>query len=54
VLDGGLFVMLIYEGIRGKPADERVQAVLSYLGLILIIALMVWVFGLDFGLISRR
>jgi regulator of sigma E protease len=54
VLDGGLFVLLVYEGIRGKPADERVQAALSYLGLILIIALMVWVFGLDLRLISRR
>ena len=49
VLDGGLMVFLLYEGIRGKPADERVQAVLSYLGLILILALMVWVLGLDFG-----
>ena len=25
VLDGGHFVFLLYEGIRGKPADERVQ-----------------------------
>ncbi len=54
VLDGGHFVLLCYEGIRGKPADERVQAVLAYVGLALILALMVWVLGLDFGLISRQ
>jgi regulator of sigma E protease len=53
VLDGGLMMFLIYEGIRGKPADERVQVVLTYIGLLLIIALMVWTLGLDFGLISR-
>ena len=54
VLDGGHMMFLLYEGIRGKPADERVQMVLSYLGLALILALMVWVLGLDFHLISRH
>jgi regulator of sigma E protease len=54
VLDGGHFVFLLYEGIRGKPADERVQLALSYLGLLLIIALMVWVFSLDLKLIPRQ
>ena len=54
LLDGGLMVFLIYEGIRGKPADERVQVVLTYLGLAFIITLMVWVLGLDFGWIARR
>jgi regulator of sigma E protease len=54
VLDGGHFMLLTYEGVRGKPANETVQAVLAYIGLVLILALMVWVFGLDFGLIPRR
>jgi regulator of sigma E protease len=54
LLDGGLMVFLIYEGIRGKPANEHVQVVLTYIGLAFIIGLMVWVMGLDFGLISRR
>ncbi len=54
VLDGGHFVLLAYEGIRGRPADERVQVVLSYIGLVLILTLMVWVFGLDLGFFSRR
>ncbi|MBN1589752.1 MAG: site-2 protease family protein [Pirellulales bacterium] len=54
VLDGGHFVFLLYEGIRGKPADERVQLILSYVGLFLILTLMVWAIGLDIGLISRN
>lgn len=54
VLDGGHFVLLAYEGIRGKPANEHVQTVLAYIGLALILALMAWVLGLDFGLIPRR
>ncbi len=53
VLDGGHLVLLLYEGIRGKPADERVQEILTYVGLIFILSLMVFVFGLDFGWISR-
>jgi regulator of sigma E protease len=47
VLDGGHMIFLLYEGIRGKPASERVQLALSYLGLLFILALMVWVIGLD-------
>jgi regulator of sigma E protease len=53
VLDGGHIVLLLYEGIRGKPADERVQEILTWIGLIFILSLMIFVFGLDFGLISR-
>jgi regulator of sigma E protease len=54
LLDGGHMVFLAYEGIRGKPADERVQTVLTYIGLFLLLTLLVWVFGLDLGLISRE
>ena len=54
VLDGGNFVLLCYEGIRGKPANEYVQTILAYLGLAFILALMIWVLGLDTGLIPRR
>lgn len=54
VLDGGHFVLLAYEGIRGKPANEHVQTVLAYIGLALILALMAWALGLDLGLISRQ
>jgi regulator of sigma E protease len=54
VLDGGHIVLLCYEGIRGKPASETVQAVLAYLGLAFILGLMIWLFGLDLNLISRH
>jgi regulator of sigma E protease len=54
VLDGGLMMFMIYEGIRGKPANEHVQMVLTYIGLVFIILLMVWCLGLDLGAISRR
>jgi regulator of sigma E protease len=54
VLDGGHMVFLAYEGIRGKPPSERVQVTLSYLGLMLILALMVFVIALDLKLISRH
>ena len=38
VLDGGHMVLLIYEGIRGKPADERVQEILTWIGLLFILS----------------
>ena len=54
VLDGGHMVFLAYEGIRGKPPSEGVFVGLSYLGLALILILMIWVIGLDFGCIARQ
>ena len=54
VLDGGHMVFLLYELVRGKPPSENVVAGLSYLGLALILTLMMFVFGLDLGLIPRR
>lgn len=54
LLDGGHFVFLTIEGIRGKPVSERVQIALTYVGLFFLLGLMVWVLGLDFGLISRN
>ncbi len=53
ILDGGHMVFLIWEALRGKPPDERVQLALTYCGLLLILILMVWLLGLDFHLISR-
>ena len=54
VLDGGHMVFLLYELIRGKPPSEHVVGILSYLGLFLLLSLMLFVFGLDLGLIPRR
>ncbi len=48
VLDGGHMMFLLYEGIFGKPVNERVAFGLTMLGLSFILALMVFVFGMDF------
>jgi regulator of sigma E protease len=47
ILDGGHLIFLAYEGIRGKPADERVQIGLSILGLAFLLGLMLFVTGMD-------
>lgn len=47
VLDGGHMVFLAYEGIFRRPVTERVQIMLSYVGLFFILGLMVFVFSLD-------
>ena len=47
LLDGGHMVFLIYEKIRGKPAPESVQFIALYIGLIFVISLMLFVFGMD-------
>jgi len=47
VLDGGHFLFLLYEGIRGKPADERWQMGLTLIGFAFILSLMLFVIGLD-------
>lgn len=43
VLDGGHMVLLGWEGIRGKPASERVVIAVNYCGLLLIICLALFV-----------
>jgi regulator of sigma E protease len=43
VLDGGVIVMLVIEKIKGKPISEKVQAAITYAGLSLLLALMLWV-----------
>jgi regulator of sigma E protease len=47
LLDGGHLIFLCYEGIRGKPADERVQIALSILGFVFLIGLMIFLLGMD-------
>ena len=47
VLDGGHMVFLIYEKLRGKPANEKVLELTLYAGLILILSLMAFVLFLD-------
>lgn len=47
VLDGGHMVFLLYEGITGKPANERVMIALQMVGLLMLLSLMLFVFTLD-------
>jgi len=48
VLDGGHMVFLLYEGIRGKPINEKWMIRLTYVGLAMVLTLMVTVLSLDF------
>jgi regulator of sigma E protease len=47
VLDGGHMVFLGYEAVRGKPAPESVQSLLTYVGVGMVACLMLFVIGLD-------
>lgn len=47
VLDGGHMVFLLYEMITRRKPNEKIQIILSYIGFVLILALMFWVIGLD-------
>ena len=54
LLDGGHMVFLLLEGLMGRPVSERVVVAFHYLGFVFIISLMMFVLGLDFGLIPRH
>lgn len=47
MLDGGHMVFLAWEGIRGRPASERVVMTMQTAGMVFLITLMVFVFSLD-------
>ncbi|UUO06215.1 site-2 protease family protein [Blastopirellula sp. J2-11] len=47
VLDGGHMVFLLYEGIRGKPLDEKWMMRLTFAGFAFVLLLMICVIGLD-------
>jgi regulator of sigma E protease len=47
VLDGGHMVFLAYEGLVGKPVNERIAFGLTMMGLTFILGLMVYVIGMD-------
>ena len=49
ILDGGHMLLLAYEGIFRRPVSERVQVVLTYGGLFMILGLMLFVIFLDIG-----
>ena len=47
VLDGGHMVFLFLEGIFRRPVSEKIVIPLTWAGLLLILALMLFVIGLD-------
>ena len=53
VLDGGHMVFLLWEGITGRPANEKIMIALHMVGFFFLISLMLFVFGLDLGFIDR-
>ncbi len=53
VLDGGHMVFLLYEGVTGRAPDERIQAALTWAGLILLLGLMIFVTRLDIGRLTH-
>ncbi|MDR2643068.1 MAG: site-2 protease family protein [Planctomycetaceae bacterium] len=52
-LDGGHVLFLLYEGIFRRPPNIVAQAILSWVGLFLILLLLLWVVALDFSFIPR-
>jgi regulator of sigma E protease len=54
LLDGGHLVFLAYEGIRGRPANEKFVVALHTAGFVLIVSLMLYVLALDVHLIPRN
>jgi regulator of sigma E protease len=46
VLDGGHMVFLLYEKLRGKQAPEGVRVGATYVGLLMLVSLMLFVIGL--------
>lgn len=54
VLDGGHMVFLLYEGITGRPVNERVMIALQMVGLFLLLALMLFVTTNDISRLFTR
>jgi len=53
LLDGGHLVFLAYEGLRGRPAKEKLVVAMHSAGFVLIVSLMLYVLALDLNLIQR-
>lgn len=47
VLDGGHMLFLAYEGLFRQPPNEKIQIILTYAGLFMILGLMLYVIFLD-------
>jgi regulator of sigma E protease len=54
VLDGGHFVFLCWEGIRGKPPSEKVVVGATWVGFAMVLSLMVFVMYNDISALFLR
>jgi regulator of sigma E protease len=43
IVDGGLFLLLILEKIRGKPLSMKVQSAIQTVGIVLLASLFIFV-----------
>ncbi|TWT88147.1 Regulator of sigma-E protease RseP [Pseudobythopirellula maris] len=53
VLDGGHMVFLAWEGLRGRPAGEKVVTTLTGAGMLFLLGFMAFIFALDLGILPR-
>ena len=50
IVDGGLFLLLILEKIRGKPLSLKIQSAIQVVGIVLLAGLFLFVTWNDIGL----
>jgi regulator of sigma E protease len=50
IVDGGLFLLLILEKIRGKPLSLKVQSAIQIVGIVLLAGLFLFVTYNDIGM----
>ncbi|HRU14324.1 MAG TPA: site-2 protease family protein [Anaerohalosphaeraceae bacterium] len=43
LVDGGVIVLLLIEKIKGSPISEKIQAVITYVGLAFLLAVFLWI-----------
>ena len=53
IVDGGLFLLLILEKIRGKPLSLKVQSAIQIVGVVLLIGLFLFVTYNDIGMFTK-
>jgi regulator of sigma E protease len=53
IVDGGLFLLLILEKIRGRPLSLKVQSAIQVVGIVLLAGLFLFVTWNDIGLFTK-
>jgi len=43
IVDGGLIVLLMIEKIRGVPLAQKTQEIITWIGLVLLLSVFLWV-----------